>query len=67
MSTNTEKTAFSGRLRLLMRGTSPTLRGATALARWFNQYYDHNKPVSPQTTHKWLSGRTVLIRHEPHV
>ena len=61
MPTVEEKAAFADRLKFAMRRLSPTLEGGTILAREFNLRY-HGEPVSVQTVHKWLSGRTVPKR-----
>jgi len=65
MPTANEKVAFAERLRFAMNRAPEAMRGATDLARRFNQYHQqipalaHLCPVSPQTAHKWLAGRTI--------
>jgi transcriptional regulator with XRE-family HTH domain len=57
MPTLEEKTAFANRLWVLIRREK--LRGSTDLANQFNLRHHGERPVSPQTAHKWLSGRTI--------
>lgn len=42
-----------------MRQTPEKPKGGTALAMHFNLRHRSGQPVSPQTAHKWLSGRTI--------
>jgi transcriptional regulator with XRE-family HTH domain len=56
MPTPQEKQAFSERLSTEI--ARKKLKGATDLAREFNKLF-RGEPVSPQTVHKWLSGRTI--------
>jgi hypothetical protein len=58
-TTHEEKAAFTRRLLIAMRRWPEPLKGATALSCAFNARYRRDRPVSPQTAHKWLSGRTV--------
>lgn len=58
MPTHEEKTAFSKRLILALRRSPEPVRGPTELALRFNLRYRGNA-VSAQTTHKWLTGRTI--------
>ena len=58
MPTSQEKQAFSDRLSAEI-ARKKNLKGATQLAREFNKLYRGEAPVSPQTVHKWLSGRTI--------
>jgi transcriptional regulator with XRE-family HTH domain len=58
MPTPKEKADFSERLRFSMTRAPEKMRGATDLALRFNLRY-HGEPVSPQTTHKWLSARSI--------
>ena len=58
MPTNIEKIAFSKRLELALRRSADSVDGATELALRFNLRHQGN-PVSPQTTHKWLNGRSI--------
>jgi transcriptional regulator with XRE-family HTH domain len=57
MPTPQEKQAFSERLRAEL--ARKKLKGPTQLAREFNKLYRGAAPVSEQTVHKWLSGRTI--------
>jgi transcriptional regulator with XRE-family HTH domain len=57
MPTPQEKQAFSERLSAEI--ARKKLKGATDLAREFNKLFRGAAPVSPQTVHKWLSGRTI--------
>jgi transcriptional regulator with XRE-family HTH domain len=57
MSTSQEKTAFSKRLEAEI--ARKNVKGATQLANAFNDLRPDEPPVSAQTTHKWLSGRTI--------
>jgi transcriptional regulator with XRE-family HTH domain len=59
MPTVDEKAAFAERLRFAMRRAPEKLRGGTDLALHFNLRHSGGPPVSPQTVHKWLSGRTI--------
>lgn len=59
MPTLEEKTAFSERLKFAMKRAPEKLRGSTDLALHFNLRHHGDHPVSPQTAHKWLSGRTI--------
>ncbi|MET1502683.1 transcriptional regulator [Burkholderia sola] len=59
MPTIEEKGAFSARLKFALRRSSPTPIGATALALQFNLRFSTGSPISPQTAHKWLSGRAI--------
>lgn len=58
MPTNDEKVAFSKRLEFALRRSPEPVQGATELALRFNLRHQGNA-VSPQTTHKWLSGRAI--------
>jgi transcriptional regulator with XRE-family HTH domain len=58
MPTNTEKAAFSKRLEFALRRSSESVQGATELALRFNLRHEGNA-VSPQTAHKWLTGRAI--------
>lgn len=58
MPTDDQKIAFSRRLQLAMRRSTEPIKGATELSLRFNLRYQGN-PVSPQTAHKWLSGRSI--------
>lgn len=59
MPTLEEKAAFSERLKFAMKRAPEKLRGSTDLALHFNLRHRGDHPVSPQTVHKWLSGRTI--------
>ena len=58
MPTIEEKSAFAKRLRLALRRSQDAVEGATELAIQFSLRYD-GTAISPQTAHKWLSGRSV--------
>ena len=58
MPTNEEKAAFAKRLELALRRSPEPVRGATELALRFNLRHRGNA-VSPQTAHKWLTGRAI--------
>jgi len=58
MPTHDEKVAFSKRLEFAIRRSPDPVDGATELALRFNLLYT-GSPVSPQTAHKWLSGRAI--------
>lgn len=58
MPTDEEKSAFSRRLELALRRSREPVQGATELALRFNLRYSGNA-VSPQTAHKWLTGRAI--------
>jgi transcriptional regulator with XRE-family HTH domain len=58
MPTTEEKAAFSRRLELALRRSAEPVGGATELALRFNLRHRGNA-VSPQTAHKWLSGRSI--------
>lgn len=58
MPTKDEKAAFSRRLELALRRSAEPVTGATELALRFNLRH-HGSAVSPQTAHKWLSGRAI--------
>jgi transcriptional regulator with XRE-family HTH domain len=59
MPTDQEKSAFARRLRLALNRSPDSVKGATELALRFNLRHRVGSPVSPQTTHKWLSGRSI--------
>ncbi|WP_153101564.1 helix-turn-helix domain-containing protein [Paraburkholderia hayleyella] len=59
MPTPQEKSAFAERLKFSMTRAPEKLRGGTDLALHFNLRHRGDHPVSPQTVHKWLSGRTI--------
>ncbi|GAB7534394.1 transcriptional regulator [Burkholderia sp. 3C] len=59
MPTLEEKMAFSERLKFALLRSPEKLSGATELALHFNLRHHGEHPVSPQTTHKWLTGRTI--------
>ncbi|WP_322010751.1 transcriptional regulator [Paraburkholderia sp. J12] len=59
MPTPEEKAAFSERLRFAMKRAPEKPQGATDLALHFNLRHHGEHPVSPQTAHKWMSGRTI--------
>ncbi len=51
--------AFSERLKFALQRSPEKPAGATDVALHFNLRYHGENPVSPQTTHKWLTGRTI--------
>jgi transcriptional regulator with XRE-family HTH domain len=57
MPTSREKLAFARRLQDLI--ARKHVKGGTQLAREFNLLHRGESPVSPQTAHKWLTGRTI--------
>lgn len=57
MPTTTEKQAFSKRLALALRRTSPRIEGATKLADAMAVLYKDG--VTVQTAHKWLTGQAL--------
>ncbi|OXJ00823.1 transcriptional regulator [Burkholderia sp. AU33803] len=59
MPTSEEKAAFSERLKFALRRSPEKVTGATELANRFNLRHRGAQPVSPQTAHKWLTGRTI--------
>nr|WP_239483355.1 hypothetical protein [Burkholderia sp. MS455] len=59
MPTSEEKAAFSERLKFALRRSPEKVAGATELANKFNLRHRGTHPVSPQTAHKWLTGRTI--------
>lgn len=58
MPTVADKEAFSKRLLLALRRSPEKVDGATELALRFNLRY-HGEAISPQTAHKWLTGKTI--------
>jgi transcriptional regulator with XRE-family HTH domain len=58
MPTPLEKADFSERLKFCMARSPEKMRGATDLANRFNLRY-RGEPVSAQTAHKWLTGRSI--------
>ncbi|MFC5472681.1 transcriptional regulator [Paraherbaspirillum soli] len=58
MPTNNEKAAFSKRLEFALRRSPEAVQGATDLALRFNLRHQGDA-VSPQTAHKWLTGRAI--------
>jgi transcriptional regulator with XRE-family HTH domain len=58
MPTPQEKAAFSERLKFCMLRVPERMRGATDLANKFNLRYQ-GEPVSAQTAHKWITGRSI--------
>src|SRR5260221_9910898 len=59
MPTAQEKAAFAQRLQLALNRLPKPVKGPTQLANQFNLRHRGDTPVSPQTAHKWLSGRTI--------
>jgi len=66
MPTIEEKAAFAERLKFAMKRAPEKLRGSTDLALHFNLRHRGEHPVSAQTTHKWLSGRTIPTDDKLH-
>jgi len=58
MPTQEEKAAFAQRLALALRRSPEPVNGATELALRFNLRH-RGTAISPQTAHKWLTGRTI--------
>lgn len=58
MPTQEEKAAFSQRLALALRRSPDPVHGATELALRFNLRH-RGAAISPQTAHKWLTGRSI--------
>ncbi|KIG02510.1 transcriptional regulator [Caballeronia concitans] len=58
MPTPQEKADFSERLKFSMTRSPERMRGATDLANKFNLRFQ-GEPVSAQTAHKWLTGRSI--------
>ncbi len=58
MPTHDEKSAFAQRLALALRRNPEPVHGATELALRFNLRH-RGAAISPQTAHKWLSGRAI--------
>jgi transcriptional regulator with XRE-family HTH domain len=58
MPTNEEKVAFSRRLDFALHRSPEPIKGATELALRFNLRHKGNA-ISPQTAHKWLTGRAI--------
>ncbi|EQA85616.1 transcriptional regulator [Burkholderia pseudomallei MSHR338] len=59
MPTLEEKAAFAERLKFALQRSPEKISGATALALHFNLRHRGEHPISPQTAHKWLTGRTI--------
>ncbi|PTB21635.1 transcriptional regulator [Trinickia symbiotica] len=59
MPTAEEKAAFSERLKFALLRSPEKVTGGTQLALHFNLRHHGEHPVSPQTAHKWLTGRTI--------
>ncbi|AOJ03827.1 transcriptional regulator [Burkholderia mayonis] len=59
MPTLEEKAAFAERLKFALKRNPEKIPGATALALHFNLRHRGALPISPQTAHKWLTGRTI--------
>jgi transcriptional regulator with XRE-family HTH domain len=57
MPTSKEKSAFAKRLQDQI--ARKNVKGGTQLAKQFNLLHRGEAPVSPQTAHKWLTGRTI--------
>ncbi len=59
MPTPEEKLAFAERLKFALLRSVEKIAGPTELALHFNLRHRGDHPVSPQTAHKWLSGRAI--------
>ncbi|WP_323120863.1 helix-turn-helix domain-containing protein [Burkholderia alba] len=59
MPTSEEKSAFTERLKFALLRSPEQVKGATALALQFNLRHRGAHSITPQTAHKWLSGRTI--------
>ena len=59
MPTAEEKAAFSERLKFALQRSPEKATGGTQLALHFNLRHRGEHPISPQTAHKWLTGRTI--------
>jgi transcriptional regulator with XRE-family HTH domain len=59
MPTVEEKAAFSERLKFALQRSPEKVLGGTQLALHFNLRHHGDQPISPQTAHKWLTGRTI--------
>lgn len=59
MPTPEERAAFADRLKFALARSLKKPIGATALAVQFNCRYWGDRPITPQGTHKWLTGRTI--------
>ncbi len=65
MPTKGEKAAFTQRLQITLNqfaALHPNLKaikGGTDLARQFNLKHTGNSGVTPQATHKWLTGQVI--------
>jgi len=59
MPTDQEKVAFAKRLELALKRAPKPVKGPTQLANQFNLRHRGEAPISPQTAHKWLTGRTI--------
>ncbi|MGI4814392.1 MAG: transcriptional regulator [Janthinobacterium lividum] len=64
MPTDQEKNAFAKRLRLALNRASEPVKGATDLALRFNLRHHAGPSISPQTAHKWLSGRSIPTKEK---
>lgn len=59
MPTVEEKNAFAERLKFALQRSPEKATGGTQLALHFNLRHRGDHPISPQTAHKWLTGRTI--------
>lgn len=62
MPTLQEKHAFAERLKEALARSPDGLMGPTRLANAFSRRHPGDSPVTPQTTHKWLSGQAIPSR-----
>lgn len=53
------KSCVLGTPEIRLRRSPEKVTGATELANRFNLRHRGEQPVSPQTAHKWLTGRTI--------
>lgn len=63
MPSDQAKAEFAERLKFALRRSSTLVKGATDLARLFNLRHhtasDTDTGISVQSTHKWLTGRSI--------
>ena len=59
MPTVEEKAAFSERLKFALQRSPEKVTGGTHLALHFSLHHHGDQQISPQTAHKWLTGRTI--------
>lgn len=59
MERKKEHMEFAERLKFALKRAPEPIKGPTALALHFNLRHHGSAPISAQTAHKWLSGRSV--------